>query len=111
MILNDTYKLACVVYPKYPLFNNTSNTRLRQYLRSKEVVIDIIREKTNLFKSGNWPFFHQLEEDVISTFVILLISYTRFLEQVDINEASSELAKLVKVDPDELSLLNIKCKM
>ena len=103
--------LPYAAWPKIPSYGQSFNTRLRFYLRSKEVVIDIIREKTKVLKSGNRPFFHQLEEDVIAAFVILLICYTRFLEQVDINETSSELAKLVEVDPDELSLLDIKCKM
>ena len=47
--------------------------------------------------------FNQLKEDVVASLVGLLVSHPRFLEQVDVDVAASQLAHVVEVDPDELS--------
>ena len=45
----------------------------------------------------------ELEEDVVAALVRLLVSHPRFLQKVDVNEATSQFAHMVEVDPDELS--------
>ena len=45
----------------------------------------------------------KLEEDVIAALVGLLVSHTRLLKQIDVNEATSQFAHVVEVDPDELA--------
>ena len=50
------------------------------YLGNKEVVIDVIWKETQIFESGDGSFFYQLEEDVIATLVVLLVSDTRLLQ-------------------------------
>ena len=45
----------------------------------------------------------KLEEDVIAALVGLLVSHSRLLKQIDVNEATSQLSHVVEVDPDELT--------
>ena len=49
------------------------------------------------------PRLNKLEEDVVAALVGLLVSHTGFLEQIDVNEATSQLSHVVEVDPDELT--------
>ena len=74
------------------------------YLRNKEVVIDVIRQQADFLESGNWTFFNKLEKNMVPTLIILLVSYARFLKQVDVNETTSKFSKLVEIDPNKLTL-------
>ena len=54
-------------------------------------------------KTVNDPGLDQLEEDVIAALVRLLVGHPGFLQEIDVNEAASEFAHVVEVDPDELA--------
>ena len=40
---------------------------------------------------------------MVATLVGLLVSHTGLLEQIDVNEATSQFSHVVEVDPDELT--------
>ena len=43
-------------------------------------------------------------EDVVTSLIGLLVGHTGFLQQVDVNETSSQFSHMIEVDTDELSL-------
>ena len=45
-----------------------------------------------------------LVEDVVAPLVVLLVGDAGLLEQVEVDEAAGQLAHVVEVDPDELTL-------
>ena len=73
-------------------------------LRAEEVVVGVGRHAADLLEPGDRPLLHQLEEDVVTSLIGLLVSHAGLLQQVDVNETSSQLSHVIEVDTDELSL-------
>ena len=72
-------------------------------LGEEEVVIRIGAHEDEFLKTVDDPRLDKLEEDVVASLVGLLVSHPGFLEEVDVNEATSQLSHVVEVDPNELT--------
>ena len=69
----------------------------------QEVVIGVRCHEDEILQAINDSRFNKLEEDVVAALVGLLVSHTGLLKQIDVNEATSQFAHVVEVDPDELA--------
>ena len=72
-------------------------------LGEEEVVIRIGAHEDEFLKTVDDPRLDKLEEDVVASLVGLLVSHPGFLEEVDVDEATSQLSHVVEVDPNELT--------
>ena len=63
----------------------------------QEVVVGVSAHEHKVLETLHDAFLDELEEDVVAALVRLLVSHPRFLEKVDVNEATSQFAHMVEV--------------
>ena len=85
---------------KEQIFSNISD---RPKKPEEKVIVGVCGHEDQLLQTINDSRLDKLKEDVVAALVGLLVSHTGLLEQIDVNEATSQLSHVVEVDPDELT--------
>ena len=101
--MTTTHKFPSLV-GELQLFVVVDRVDLDLALRDEKVVVGVGGQTAHVLQALDRAHLHQLEEDVVAALVGLLVGHTGLFQQVHVDKAAGQLAHVVEVDTDELTL-------